>query len=123
VINELGDSVAMKSFFKNLGIDVKELSYLLKFVTKNLGAIEWKEFLSTINLGSDTNKDIILGLLAMTANFDHMIPSDWDKLKANYCVYRDQRASLFENIFYESFEPYELLYNLRRGNISNLSMF
>ena len=81
-----------------LEVDTSEFCYLLKFVTKNLSATDWREFLSRISLGEGANINIVKALLALTVSYDNMIPDDYDLLKKNYHNYREMREYIFINL-------------------------
>lgn len=119
MIGELNKSLGLTSILNKLGIDVAEFSYLLKFVTKNLSANDWREFLITINLGEGANINIVKSLLGLTVSFDNMIADDYEKLKKNYNSYYEMRKYMYQNLGLDA-EIMELVFNLKKGRINNL---
>lgn len=119
MIGELNKSLGLTSILNKLGIDVAEFSYLLKFVTKNLSANDWREFLITINLGEGANINIVKSLLGLTVSFDNMIADDYEKLKKNYNSYYEMRKYMYQNLGLDA-EIMELVFNIKRGRINNL---
>ena len=109
----------MKSLLAKLEVDASEFGYLLKFVTKNLSATDWREFLSRISLGEGANTNIVKALLALTVSYDNMIPDDYELLKKNYHNYREMREYIFNNLQLNS-EIMELVYAMKRGRINNV---
>jgi hypothetical protein len=57
-------------------VDLNEFSYLLKLITKNLSAKDWRDFIRRIKFGEGANLNIINALLALTVSFDNMIVDD-----------------------------------------------
>jgi hypothetical protein len=70
----------------------------MKFVTKNLSANDWRDFLRKINLGEGANTNIIKALLALTVSFDNMIPDNYELMKINYNAYKEMREYIFINL-------------------------
>ena len=98
---------------------MSEFCYLLKFVTKNLSATDWREFLGHIRLGEGANKNIIQALVALTVSFDNMIPDDYELLRKNYHNYREMRAYIFGNLALNS-EIMELVFAVKKGRVNNM---
>ncbi len=85
-----------------------------------MSANDWNDFFSSNDFGLGNNKELILGILALTVSLDTMISDDSKSISNNFELYRRMRKTLFENFIKVDPDIFELIFNIARGRTNNL---